>query len=373
VFWATSAGKIGGATRTGADIGRWSRWPPSTLYYFRVRATSTLRDVAELVGVSSKTVSNVVNGHPAVSEATRKRVLAAIEQLDYRPNLNARGLKSGTSGVITLIIPDLRNAYFAELANSVMEAAKVHGVFVLIEQIGYDRETEIESLRGPRSRLVDGILYSAMTLTEEDADLLTTRTPTVLLGEQIFNGPIDHVTMRNVEAVEASTTLLLSKGRRRIVALGAQQQTSLGSSWLRLQGYEQALTKAGIAIDPDLVVDTKGWHRADGAAAINSVIDKGTNFDGVVAFSDTLALGAMRALQESGRRIPHDVAIIGFDDIDETRYSLPTLSTVDAGRDTIATTAVEMLLHRINSKDAPEPPHETFVDFRLIERESTPR
>jgi DNA-binding LacI/PurR family transcriptional regulator len=331
----------------------------------------TLHDVALVAGVSAKTVSNVVRGHGGVGPATRDRILDAIRELDYRPNLAARGLKSGSTGVITLIIPDLRNAYFAELAHSVMEEAAARGLFVTIEQVGFSHEQEIESLRRPRSRLVDGILYSALTLDESDLGLLETRTPLVLLGEQIFHGPVDHVTMKNIEAVRASTDLVLGSGRHRVVALGASLHSRQGTTALRLQGYREALDAAGIDFDDRLLVDPGGWHRGDGQRAIDSLLDAGVEFDGIVAFSDTLALGALRALELRGLRVPDDVAIIGFDDIEEASFSLPTLSSVDAGRREIARTAVDLLCERIDQPESDESPRELFVDFQIMEREST--
>jgi DNA-binding LacI/PurR family transcriptional regulator len=330
-----------------------------------------MSDVAKVAGVSTKTVSNVVNDFHYVSAATRERVLAAIEKLGYEPNLTARRLRLGHSGVIKLVIPDLRNAYFAELANSVMEAAAKSNVFVLIEQTGFDRQRELEILHGPSTQLVDGILFSALALGEQDANLVTSTVPIVLLGEQIFNGPTDHVTMRNVEAVRAATEHLLSIGRTRIIALGANRGATVGSSALRLRGYRDALKGAGVPYDPKLVGYAGSWHRSDGARTIEKFLAKKIEFDGIVAFSDTVALGAMRILQEEGLRIPEDVAIIGFDNIDETQYSLPTLSTVDAGRDEIAQMAVSLLLERVLKPDEEIPPREIYSNFHVIAREST--
>ncbi|WP_349429031.1 LacI family DNA-binding transcriptional regulator [Microbacterium sp. LWS13-1.2] len=334
-------------------------------------ASVTLRDVAQAAGVSVRTVSNVVNQYPFVSAATRERVLESVRTLGYRPNLTARGLRLGRTGVITLVIPDLRNPYFAELADSVITAAALENVFVLIEPVGLDRDREVEVLRGSRTKMVDGILFSALALGEEDAYLFETSTPTVLLGERIFNAPVDHVTMQNVEASRAATDHLLSIGRKRIVALGAQRGEVVGSSGLRFRGYLDALEAAGIPHDQALIGETRSWHRADGAATIGELIESDIAFDGVVAFSDALALGAMSVLQHAGLRIPEDVAIIGFDDTDETRYSLPTLSTVDAGRDEIASTAVNFLLDRIKDPNASLPPRRHFSRFQVIPRQST--
>lgn len=336
-----------------------------------MRASVTLRDVAQAAGVSVRTVSNVVNEYPFVSAETRERVLESVAALGYQPNLTARGLRLGRTGVISLVLPDLRNAYFAELANSVIEAAARENVFVLIEPVGLDRDRELQVLRGPRAKLVDGILFSALALGEEDAHLFDTSTPTVLLGERIFNAPVDHVTMQNVEASRAATEHLLSIGRRRIVALGARSGEVVGSSGLRFRGYLDALEAAGIPHDPRLIGETASWHRADGAAGVEELLARGTPFDGIVAFSDSLALGAMSVLQHAGLRIPEDVAIIGFDDTDETRYSLPTLSTVDAGRDEIASTAVDFLVDRIKNRDSDLPPRRHFSRFQVVPREST--
>ena len=331
----------------------------------------TLHDVARLAGVSIKTVSNVINDYPHIRPATKRKVEEAIAELGYQPNLSARSLRSGRTGVISLIIPDLRNAYFAELADAVMRAARKRNLFVIIEQTGGDRDIELEILRGPRMQMVDGILFSVLALGQEDTDLLTNRTPMVLLGDRIFNGPTDHVTMQNVEGARAATAHLIAIGRRRIVALGAHQGESIGSAGLRLEGYRQGLEAAGLDFDPGLVCAAGNWHRVDGADAMRAFLATGVSFDAVVSFNDSMALGAMRVLQEAGLRIPADVAVIGFDDIDETRYSLPTLSTIDPDKDNIAETAVALLVERIQSPGAEIAPRELASNFTVVQREST--
>lgn len=335
----------------------------------------TIHDVARLAEVSIKTVSNVLNDYPHIRPATKQRVLDAIKTLDYHPNLAARGLRSGRTGLISLIIPDLRNAYFAELADVVMRAAEHQGLSVMIAQSGADRKRELDLIRGARAQRVDGILFSVLALSEADNALLdSVATPMVLLGERILQGPKDHVTMRNTEGVRAATDHLLGLGRRRIVALGAHPGQGLGSAQLRLEGYGAALEAAGLEVDDDLVVDVIGWFRANGAAAMRAFLERGIAFDGVVAFNDSIALGAMRVMQESGLRIPDDVAVIGFDDLDETRYSLPTLSTIDPGREEIAEVAVRYLKERIDGGGASVPPRDHLTTFRVVQRESsTPR
>lgn len=334
----------------------------------------TMHDVARSAGVSIKTVSNVINDYPHIRPGTKQRVLDAIDALGYRPNLSARSLRSGRTGMIALVIPELRNQYFAELADSVMRAAADRGLSVLIEQFGNDRESELAVLRKPRGAMVDGILYSVLALSDEDASLIDDiPTPMVLLGERIFNGPRDHVTMQNVEAARAATEHILSLGRRRIVALGAHRGETVGTAGLRLTGYRQALDAAGVEVDERLIREVGTWHRRDGAAAMREFLAERVPFDAIVAFNDTLALGAMRVMAEAGLRIPEDVALIGFDDIDETRYSLPTLSTIDPGRGEIASTALDVLIGRIeaDARGDADPPQELLSKFSLIVREST--
>ncbi|MDP9026566.1 MAG: LacI family transcriptional regulator [Actinomycetota bacterium] len=332
----------------------------------------TMHDVANLAGVSIKTVSNVINNYPYLRPETRRRVEDAIDALGYRPNLSARGLRSGRTGVISLIIPDLRNAYFAELADEVMSAADAKGLSVIIEQSRGDRDRELSLLTGPRTSMIDGILYSVLGLEEDDAHLLERiETPMVLLGERIFHGPTDHVTMRNSESTRAATKYLLSIGRSRIVAFGAHRGEVIGSAGLRLDGYREALAEEGIPYDESLISEVGGWYRLEGAQAMHKLLASGVEFDGVVAFSDVIALGGMRVMQEAGIRIPEDVAVIGFDDIDETRYTLPTLSTIDPGRAEIARVAVDFLQERIAAGGTPIPPREHFAAFTLVQREST--
>src|SRR5699024_9979920 len=161
---------------------------------------STWRDVARLADVSIKTVSNVIHDYPHVRPAMRERVQAAIDDLGYRPNFSARGLRSGRTGVIGLAVPELRQNYFAELADDVIAAAESRGLGVIVDQLGGSRQHEVNVLTNGL-RQTDGLLFSPERLGTEDLELLDyVGFPLVLLGERIFGGPTDHVTMHNVSA-----------------------------------------------------------------------------------------------------------------------------------------------------------------------------
>jgi DNA-binding LacI/PurR family transcriptional regulator len=331
---------------------------------------ATLHDVALLAKVSIKTVSNVVNGYPYIKDSTKTRVLEAIAALGYQPNLTARGLRLGRTGVIGLAVPELRLSYFAELADAVIRAADRHGIGVQIEQTNGDRDRELALITSARRQLTDGLIFSPLGLGNEDAALLAVGYPLVLLGERIFDAPADHVTMRNVEAAAAATRRLLAAGRTRIAVIGAHEGEVYGSAALRIRGYRDALQAAGLPVDPALIRHSDMWHRANGATSVRGLLETGVPFDAVFGLNDTLALGAIRALQAAGVRVPEDVSVVGFDNLDESEYSHPSLSTIDAGRDEIADTAVRLLLERIAETGPKAPTRRVEADFRLVERES---
>ncbi|MEQ4210248.1 LacI family DNA-binding transcriptional regulator [Actinopolymorpha sp. B9G3] len=335
----------------------------------------TLQDVARVARVSVRTVSNVVNDYPHVRERTRQRVLSAIKELGYRPNLSARGLRVGRTGVIGLAVPELRQNYFAQLADAVIQAAEKHDLGVVVEQMGGKRERELDVVSGGRPfRLADGVLFSPERLGQEDRHLLDVPFPLVLLGERIFGGPTDHVTMHNVSSARAAVEHLLHLGRRRIALIGAHPdgREAVRASDLRVRGYRAALEAAGMTVDPQLLRVAAPWHRDNGADAMRELLAARIPFDSLFALNDTLALGALRVLGESGRRVPEDVAVIGFDNIDEARFSLPSLSSVDPGREEIAQTAVDLLIERIDEKDGTRQPSRLIKsEFRIVAREST--
>jgi DNA-binding LacI/PurR family transcriptional regulator len=334
---------------------------------------ATLHDVADLAGVSFKTVSNVVNGYPHIRPATREKVERAIAELGYQPNLAARSLRSGRTGAIALAVPELNLSYFAELASFVIAAAERSDLVTLVEQTGGDRDRELALLQSPRRRSTDGLILSPLGMRQEDAAALDVPFPLVLLGEPVFDWPNDHVSMRNTEAARAGTEYLIASGRRRIAVIGEYESEVFGSARSRLRGYREALEAHGIAYDERIVARATLWHRADGAHAMRELLDRGAEFDAVFGFNDTLALGAMRVLQEAGLRVPQDVAVLGFDDLDEAAYAIPSLTTIDPGREWIARTAVETLLERIGRKGKEPAPRTRLADFGIIERESAPR
>ena len=264
------------------------------------RVAIALHDVAKAASVSFKTVSNVVNNHPHVRPETRAQVQAAIDELGYQPNVSARHLRSGRSGVISVAVPELSLAYFAQLADEVIQAAQKRGLIVLVEQTVGDRDRDSRCCEVLGCQLTDGLLFSPLGSASTTPHCVDIDTPLVLLGERIFHGPADGVTMRNVEVTQAATEHLFGLGRRRIAVLGAHDGEVVGSAGLRFTGCRQALEGAGIEFDESLVAHVGLWQRANGAEGIKKLLDADVQVEGGFAMNDELALGAMRMLQRAG-------------------------------------------------------------------------
>ena len=331
----------------------------------------TLRDVALLAGVSSRTVSNVVNGYAPVSEATRARVQRAVDELGYQPNVLARNLAAGRSGQIAVVVPYLDTPYFAELLQGIIRAARVQGYNVLIDQTDGDAEHEKLFLsRGSQQLLFDGVIFSPLGLAQSDLSEREPSLPLVVLGERASDGSFDHIGIDDVTASREATEHLLGLGRRRVAAIGDQPYRTGEAAQLRTRGYRLAHERAGLPLREELIISTPRFNRSDGARAMAHLLDLEEPPDAVFCYSDLVALGALHTLAERGLRVPEDVAVVGYDDIEDGRYSNPPVTTVSPDKKMIAQTAVERLLKRI-ANPAAIPGQEIRAPHRLIPRAST--
>ncbi|MFI6507441.1 substrate-binding domain-containing protein [Streptosporangium sp. NPDC050855] len=312
-----------------------------------------LKDVAARAGVSVRTVSNVVNDFPLVAPETRRRVQKALEELSYRPNAAARRLRGGRSGLIGLVIPEIDSPYFGELASLLVQEAQEHSWTLLVDQTDGDPDRERRLLEGMPGQMIDGLIMSPWGLSPADLRRRADAVPLVLLGEQDAAGLIDHVSVDSVAASAEATRHLIDLGRRRIAAIGVQPHLANGTARQRVTGYRQALRDAGAPHDPALEVAVDALHRADGARAMRWLLDEGHAPDAIVCFSDQLALGAMRVALERGLTVPGDLAVCGFDDIEDGRYATPSLTTVAPDKAEIAKRAVACLADRLLKPPVP--------------------
>lgn len=330
----------------------------------------SLRSIAERAGVSLATVSNVVNGYRPVAEQTRRRVQQAIDELGYTPNLSARHLRRGRTGLIALAIPELTNPYFAELAEMAIQEAAALGYTLVMESTDADSATELALLDGSRRRVVDGLILSPVRIGRAEVLARAGTLPLVLIGEGVSDVPHDHIAIDNVAASRAAVAHLVELGRRRIGFIGARGPDDRQSAQLRLRGYREALAGAGLAVRTELIAVTDRFGRSDGHAAMRALLALDQPPDAVFAYNDLLAIGALRAAAQAGYRVPRDLAVIGFDDIEEGRYTNPSLTSISPDKAAIARLAVRRLVDRIEGQPV-RPPYDVQPPFTMTLRQST--
>lgn len=333
----------------------------------------TVKDVAALAMVSPKTVSNVLGGTVPVAPDTRSRVEEAIERLGYVPNLAARGLRSGRTGIVALVMPDLRAPFSAEVSQDFVELAHERGLAVQIEQSWDDPGRTRELIAQARRHLVDGVVMNPLSIEQRDVVLTTGAgsVPLVMLGE-VPQDDVDQVWVDSVAAGLRMTRFLLGLGHRRIAMLGvprAGQDMITGAQ--RRDGYRAALREAGLPVEPGLERACATWSPAGGFAAMTALLDDGHRPDAVFCATDSIAIGALSALWRAGIRVPDDMSVAGFDDIDDGAYASPPLTTVRFDKRAYAAAALERLVARMDGSTAPATRIAIPVD--IVERASTRR
>ncbi|MDQ7850245.1 MAG: LacI family DNA-binding transcriptional regulator [Armatimonadota bacterium] len=303
----------------------------------------TIRDVALHAGVSVATVSRVINDSPhKVHPVTRRRVLRAVAHLGYYPNAVAQGLRRGTTRTIALIVPDISNPFFPAVARGVEDVARRHGYALVLGNTDGDAARERAYLEILRKRWVDGVLFASASGDARPLRMLRAGgVPAVLIAREATDGEIDTVLVDSFAGMRLATAHLLRLGHRRIAYIGGPRGLPVARE--RLRGYRQALRDQGICPDPRLVV--AGDFRVEGGrTAVRRLLARRSTFTALAAANDLMAIGAMEALRAAGRRIPDDVAVVGFDDIPFAAFVDPPLTTVAQPTYRLGALAMERLL-----------------------------
>ncbi|MET4780306.1 LacI family DNA-binding transcriptional regulator [Glaciihabitans sp. UYNi722] len=331
---------------------------------------ATVKDVAARAGVSPKTVSNVINGVVFVRPDTLERVQQAIRDLDYVPNLSARGLRNGRSGVIALSLPDLGTTYSAEMVHAFVEVAHERGWSIQIEETAADPTREMELVTRARAHLIDGLILNPLTLADSAVQNAVSLPPVVLIGE-VEQTVADQVWIDSIVAAGDMTRHLIDSGYRRIAAVGTPGSIYTSTASQRMMGYRNALATAGIPHDPSLEISCRGWSAKDAAEAVGARIDAGDVADAYFCFTDSMALGAIGALWERGIRVPENVGVAGFDDLAEARYTGPSLTTVSFDKSLYVGKVFDLLTTRMT--DRHREPTRTTIPHAVLVRASTQR
>jgi LacI family repressor for deo operon, udp, cdd, tsx, nupC, and nupG len=335
-----------------------------------------IKDVAARAGVSLKTVTNVVHQRPYVKEETRARVLAAIEELDYQPSLAGRQLQSGRSNMITLAVPRIDEPYLGALAHQLIAAAAPRGYTVVMDETGGKVEREEQAARGYPGHGIDGVIYSPLALNPSLLADMSRNTPMVLLGEPLPESSADYVAIDNQASAYEVVDHLVDHGRRRFAYLGGQPDLYPGVGEQRALAVTRRLVEHGLGSD-DLVITTGRFRREEGAQRVRENLDQLRGCDALICASDLLALGALFALREAGITVPDDIAVVGWDNIEDGAYSDPSLSTVAPDLPALAEKAMDALIRRIEGDRSDSRtyliPHELIIRGSSRGRRHAPR
>jgi len=307
----------------------------------------TLEEIAKLSGVSRSTVSRVINDDPKVRQETRQRVLQIIQQVNYQPNALARSLAGGRTRVLSLVIPEgvtrlFSDPYFPILIQGVSMACNAHDYSVMLWLADPDYERRTIS-RIVQDKLSDGTIIASMLNDDPLVEaLLEDGSPFILIGRNPTHENISYVDVDNQGSTRLAIAHLLRLGYRRIATITGPQNMIAGLD--RLEGYKQAFRQWDLPIDPDLIVEGD-FSEDSGYTTMQRLIPRRP--DAVFAASDYMAIGALRAMRENGLRVPHDIAIIGFDDVPMAARIDPPLTTVRQPIQKTGAIAAEVLIDLI--------------------------
>lgn len=302
----------------------------------------TVDDVAREARVSSMTVSRAVNGMPGLGAETRKRVLEAAERLGYRPSRAARTLASRKSSTLGIVLPDMTNPFFAILAKAAIDVARSEGKSAFVMNTDEKPALELDAIESLRDEEIAGIIVVGSRLPEGRLLEAVAGFASAVLVNRDCEGPgRGCVNVQDRKGAAEAIAYLASTGRRRI-ALVAGPSIATGAR-RRLAGYRDGLGLVGLAYEPSLVqrcVPTTDG----GAAATRELLSREPGLDAILAYNDVAAIGVLRALAESGRRVPGDVAVMGTDDVPYASIVRPALSTVRADIPLLGANAMRLLL-----------------------------
>lgn len=330
---------------------------------------TTIKDIARMAEVSTATVSKIVNHKDKnISDATRQRVLALIEEYNYVPNRVASSMVTKKTHSIGLVIPDIANPFFPEIARGVEDIANKHGYHVILCNTDNDLKKEVGYIAMLQEKMVDGIILTASSMrTGDSLDLSRIHVPVITVDRDIEESKIKgKIIVDNASGAYEAVKYMLNKGYKRILHL-AGPSTS-GPSRERYRGYLKAHEEMGVKVTDKLFIE--GFYTSEwGYEGIRDILEGEITFDAVFCGNDLIALGAMKALKETGHKIPDDIGIVGFDDIYMTTMIEPRLTTVHQPNYQMGYKAAQMLIDFIEEKTVDK--KEEILKTELIIREST--
>ncbi len=330
---------------------------------------ATLKDVAEMAGVDVSTASRVLNGTGfRVREDTRQRVLAAARELGYQPNALARSLRVGRSNLFALLVPDITNPFFAELSKGAEDATSSYGYSLILCNTEDRADTEEEYIRALRERQIDGFLLATGHVGDVAARrLIEDNCPVVLVNRRMRGLRACYVVADDTSGAKQAVTHLLELGHRRIAHIMGFPQAD--TAIRRRDAYLSTMAAHGLEEIARQLLVPGDFTLKSGLQAMERLLDLPEPPTALFASNDFMALGAMTAARERGLRIPQDIVIVGFNDIDLAKISCPTLTTVRTPIYEMGALAAQMLLKRVKGEDPS--PAGIVLKTELVVRESS--
>lgn len=329
----------------------------------------TIKDIARLSGCGVATVSRVLNQHPDVSEETRKKVLAVVEEQGFQPNNNAKHLKQQVGTGIAILVKGTQNMLFADLVEQIQSLLRDSGRDAVVYYLDEDANEVSYALQLCRERKPAGIVFLGGDLELFQKGFGGITVPCVLLTNTARGLGFDNLsslTTDDEDAAYQAISFLAHHGHRKIGVLGGNWACSQ-ISYRRLQGCQKAFDQRGIPFDAQQQGEPCRYSMSDAYAATQRLLERAPELTAIFAMSDVMAIGAIRALHDLGKRVPEDISVVGYDGISMGRYCVPRLTTVCQDTKRLAEQGVDILLRNIERGNRPV--HEV-VPFRLLEGES---
>ncbi|MBB6671121.1 catabolite control protein A [Cohnella nanjingensis] len=326
--------------------------------------TVTIYDVAREAGVSMATVSRVVNNNPNVKPQTRKKVYEAIERLGYRPNAVARGLASKKTTTVGVVIPDIANAIFAEVARGIEDIANMYHYNIILCNADKRKEKEIRVINTLLEKQVDGLLFMGGAVTDEHLQAFnTSNVPIVLCATTDEKGAMPSVDIDHESAAFDAVQRLIAEGHRKIAMISGTLQDP-ANGYARYQGYKKALEQAGIPFDEDYV-RIGNYRYESGIEAMQHFLGLSNRPTAVFAATDEMAIGAIHSIQDEGLKVPEDVSVISVDNIRMASMVRPQLTTVAQPMYDIGAVSMRLLTKLMKKENVEQSrvvlPHELIV------------
>ena len=330
---------------------------------------TTLRDVARHAGVSTRTVSNVVRGVPQVSQQMRIKVQASLEALNYSPNLLARSLRGGPTGVVMLLVPNLNDPQCGALAHEIVQQANFLGYSVMLGETQDVQEQAHAAIKAAaKSGLVDGLLVTTSRIENFPTAYLDTSVPTVLLGSHAAGARVDTVGIDDAVAAYDAVTHLVQRGRNRVAAIATASMPEASAN-RRLLGYKRAMASAGF-LQSERIVTVSVDSDTINAEVMRQLFAAPEPPNGLFCLNDLLAASTLRELYKQGIRVPNDVEVVGFGDAPMSRHLTPSMTSIRPDHRQIASMSLSLLAERISGDQSG--PRDVRTAHELVARDSSP-